>query len=57
MEEETEFCLMEKQERKEVVAEPDVVIGRALNIQKIAKDEQKDNIFHNKCTIQAKSAS
>jgi len=32
MEEETEFCLMEKQERKEVVAEPDVVIGRALNI-------------------------
>jgi len=41
-----------------MVAEPDerdlLMIIRALNVQKRANNEQKENIFHNRCTIQGK---
>ena len=46
---------MEDHEEKEVVVEPDegemLVIKRALNVQRSAKDEQRENIFHSRCTI------
>jgi len=61
MEDEWEVYLVEEQEGEEVVAEPDeeemLVIRRALNVQRSAKDEQRENMFHRRCTIQGKVCS
>ena len=46
---------------KEVEEEADegemLVLRRVLNRQKSAKDEQRENIFHTRCTIQGKVCS
>ena len=58
-EEEKEMYLMEEQE--EVVEEADegelLVLRRALSSQKGALEEQRENIFHTRCTIQGKVCS
>jgi len=58
-EEEKEVYLMEEQE--EVVEEADegelLVLRRALSSQKGELGEQRDNIFHTRCTIQGKVCS
>lgn len=55
MKEERKICLMEEEDREEMIVEPDegemLVIKRALNVQRSAKDEQRENIFHSRCTI------
>jgi len=52
---------MEEQEGKEVIATPKegelLVIMRALNLQRSTKDEQRENIFHIRCSIQGKVCS
>ena len=49
---------MEEQEGEEVTGEPEegelLVIRRAPNVQRSSKDEQRENIFHSKCSIQGK---
>jgi len=58
-EEDREFYLMEEQE--EVVEEADegklLVLRRAFSGLKGGKEEQRENIFHSKCTVQGKVCS
>jgi len=58
-EEEKEVYLMEEQE--EVVEEADegelIILRRALSSQKGDLEEQRENIFHTRCTIQGKVCS
>ena len=47
-----------KENQEEVVEEADegqmLVLRRVLSGQKGAKDEQRENIFHSRCTVQGK---
>jgi len=58
-EEDHEVCLMEEQE--EVMEEAHegelLVLRRALSNIKDDKEEQRENIFHSRCTIQGKVCS
>jgi len=59
-EEDRVLCLMEE-DQEEVVEEADdgklLVIRRALSGLKDDKEEQKENIFHSRCTVQGKVCS
>ena len=54
-----EVSLMEEQEEVVEVADEGelLVLRRALNSQKGVLDEQRENIFHTRCTIQGKVCS
>ena len=58
MEHEKEVSFIEEKEGENVIAKPEekelLVIKRALNVQRITKDEQRQNIFHSRCSIQGK---
>ena len=58
-EEDKEVSLMEEQEEVVEVADEGelLVLRRALNSQKGVLDEQRENIFHTRCTIQGKVCS
>ena len=61
MEDKRELYFMEEQKGEEVIEEPEegelLVIRRALNVQRSPKDEQKENIFYSRCSIQGKVCS
>ena len=50
-----------KKEEEEVIAEADegemLVLRRALSSQKGGQEEQRENIFHSRCTVQGKVCS
>jgi len=60
-ENEVESELETEETQEEVVKEADegemLVLTRVLNGQKSAKDEQRENIFHTRCTVQGKVCS
>jgi len=50
-----------EEEEEEIIVEPDecemLVLRRALNSQRSEKEEQRENIFHFRCTVQGKVCS
>ena len=57
-EEDHEMCLMEEQEEVvEGTNEGKLVLRRALSSLKGDKEEQRENIFHSRCTTQGKVCS
>ena len=58
-EEKEESIEIPEEEEEEVIAEADegemLVLRRALSSQKGEQDEQRENIFHSRCTVQGLS--
>jgi len=57
-EEKEESIEANEEEEEEIIAEADevemLVLRRALNSQKGEQEEQRENIFHSRCTVQGK---
>jgi len=61
VEDERKVYFMEEHEGEEVLAQSDegemLVIRRTLNVQRSTEDDQRENIFHSRCTVQGKVCS